>query len=446
MPTKLSNSHSLLSFDRSDELNAKLAHVIPGGSHTYAKGIDQFPERMAPVIVRGSGAHVWDADGNEFIEYGSGLRSVTLGHAFPAVIEAAREQLTLGSNFIRPAQIELDCAEQFLRLVPTADMVKFCKDGSHAVSGAVRLARAVTGRKMIAICGDQPFFSTDDWFIGTTPMHNGIPEGTRSLVLKFPYNDLASLEALFDAYPGQIAAVVLEAEKETPPLPEFLPGLRSLCDRHGTVFVLDEMITGFRWHNGGAQAFHKVQPDLSCFGKGLGNGFSVSALAGRRELMRLGGMDHDRERVFLLSTTHGGETHALAAAMATMRVFETEPVIEALWSRGTRLSEGLRQAASLHGVTEQVPILGRPCCLVFGSRDRAGQPSQPLRTLMLQELLKRGILASSLVVNYSHSEADIDRTIDAFDEAFAVYRRALDDGLEHYLAGRPVKPVFRTFA
>ena len=178
----------------------------------------------------------------------------------------------------------------------------------------------------------------------------------------------------------------------------------------------------------------------------LGNGFSVSALAGRRELMRLGGMDHDRERVFLLSTTHGGETHALAAAMATMRVFETEPVIEALWSRGTRLSEGLRQAASLHGVTEQVPILGRPCCLVFGSRDRAGQPSQPLRTLMLQELLKRGILASSLVVNYSHSEADIDRTIDAFDEAFAVYRRALDDGLEHYLAGRPVKPVFRPFA
>ena len=446
MPTKLSNSHSLLSFDRSDELNTKLAHVIPGGSHTYAKGIDQFPEHMAPVIVRGSGAHVWDADGNEFIEYGSGLRAVTLGHAFPAVIEAAREQLPLGSNFIRPAQIELDCAEQFLRLVPTADMVKFCKDGSHAVSGAVRLARAVTGRKMIAICGDQPFFSTDDWFIGTTPMHNGIPEGTRSLVLKFPYNDLASLEALFDAYPGQIAAVVLEAEKETPPLPEFLPGLRALCDRHGTVFVLDEMITGFRWHNGGAQAFHKVQPDLSCFGKGLGNGFSVSALAGRRELMRLGGMDHDRERVFLLSTTHGGETHALAAAMATMRVFETEPVIETLWSRGTRLSEGLRQAASLHGVTEQVPILGRPCCLVFGSRDRAGQPSQPLRTLMLQELLKRGILASSLVVNYSHSEADIDRTIDAFDEAFAVYRRALDDGLEHYLAGRPVKPVFRTFA
>lgn len=446
MPSKLPHSHTPPSFERSDALNAALARVIPGGSHTYAKGVDQFPAHMAPVIVRGAGSHVWDADGNEFIEYGSGLRAVTLGHAFPAVIEAVRAQLPLGSNFIRPAAIELECAEQFLRLVRTADMVKFCKDGSHAVSAAVRLARAATGRKLIAICGDQPFFSTDDWFIGTTPMNNGIPEETQSLVLKFHYNDLSSLEALFDAHPDQIAAVILEAEKESPPLPGFLPGVRTLCDRHGAVFVLDEMITGFRWHTGGAQAFHNVRPDLSCFGKGLGNGFSVSALAGRRELMRLGGIDHDRERVFLLSTTHGGETHALAAAIATMRVFETEPVVETLWSRGARLAEGLSQTAVRHGLAEQVPILGRPCCLVFGSRDQDGQPSQPFRTLLLQELLKRGILASSLVVNYSHSDTDIDRTIEAFDEAFAVYRRALDDGIEHYLEGRPVKPVFRPFA
>ncbi|BAQ15687.1 glutamate-1-semialdehyde 2,1-aminomutase [Methyloceanibacter caenitepidi] len=433
-------------FDRSNALNARLRHLIPGGSHTYAKGEDQFPEHMAPVIVRGSGSHVWDADGNEFIEYGSGLRAVTLGHGYPAVISAAREQLPLGSNFIRPAEIELQCAEQFLRLIRTADMVKFCKDGSHAVSGAVRLARAVTGRKLVAICGDQPFFSTDDWFIGTTPLHNGIPSETRALVRKFHYNDLESLSALFDAYPDQIAAVILEAEKETPPTEEFLPGIRALCDRHGAVLVLDEMITGFRWDNGGAQAFHKIQPDLSCFGKGLGNGFSVSALAGKRELMRRGGIDHDLERVFLLSTTHGGETHALAAAMATMRTFETEPVVETLWARGARLKEGLQQAAAAHGLSEQVPILGRPCCLVFGSRDRDGQPSQLFRTLMLQELLKRGILASSLVVNYSHTEADIDRTVEAFDEAFVTYRRALEDGIERHLAGRPVKPVFRPYA
>jgi glutamate-1-semialdehyde 2,1-aminomutase len=435
-----------MEFSQSNDLNAQLRRLVPGGSHTYAKGEDQFPAGMAPVIVRGQGSHVWDADGNEYIEYGSGLRSVTLGHAFPSVIDAVRSQLPLGSNFIRPARIELECAERFLEFVPAADMVKFCKDGSDATTGAIRLARAATGRDFVAICGSQPFFSVDDWFIGTTPMSAGIPATARGLTLKFHYNDLASLAALFDSHDGQIAAVILEAEKETPPADGFLFGVRELCDRHGAILVLDEMITGFRWHNGGGQAFHQISPDLSCFGKALANGFSVSALAGRRDLMRLGGFDHDQERVFLVSTTHGGETHELAAAIATMRVYETEPVIDALWRQGERLADGITAAARQEGVASHVPILGRPCCLVFGSRDRDGKPSQPYRTLLLQELIKRGVLASSLVVGYSHSDADIDHTINAFGEALKIYRQALEDGVEKYLVGRPVKPAFRRFA
>jgi glutamate-1-semialdehyde 2,1-aminomutase len=203
------------------------------------------------------------------------------------------------------------------------------------------------------------------------------------------------------------------------------------------------MITGFRWHNGGAQARYGIRPDLSTFGKAMANGFAVSALAGRRELMRLGGSDHDRERVFLLSTTHGAETHSLAAAIATMRVYREQPVVETLWARGLRLAEGLKRAADAEGVAGQVPILGQPCCLVFGSRDAAGQPSQPFRTLLMQEILRRGILATSLVVNYSHGEAEIDRTIAAFREAFTVYRRALDEGVGKYLKGRSVQPAIR---
>ncbi|MBI1178634.1 glutamate-1-semialdehyde 2,1-aminomutase [bacterium] len=435
-----------MNFELSNDLNSRLSHRIPGGGHTYAKGADQFPAGMAPVIVRGAGSHVWDADGNEFIEYGSGLRAVTLGHAFAPVLEAVRAQLPFGSNFIRPARIELTCAELFLDLVTGVEMVKFCKDGSDATSGAVRLARAATGRDLVAICGDQPFFSVDDWFIGTTPMSAGIPKVISDLTLKFHYNDLASLADLFDSHPGQIAAVMMEAEKEKPPVDGFLAGVRDLCNRQGAVLILDEMITGFRWHNGGAQAFHQLRPDLSCFGKALANGFSVSALAGRRDLMRLGGLDHDQERVFLLSTTHGGETHALAAAIATMQVYQREPVIETLWRLGERLASGIRAAAHREGVAEKVPILGRPCCLVFGSRDKHGEPSQPFRTLLLQELMKRGVLASSLVVGYSHTEADIDRTIEAFAEAFVIYRRALEDGVDQYLEGRPVKPVFRRYA
>ena len=435
-----------MKFDRSNQLLAQLQSLIPGGAHTYAKGDDQYPESMAPIIVRGEGCRVWDVDGNEFIEYGAGLRAVTLGHAYPPVVEAARRQLDLGANFVRPALIELECAEVFLEFVPAAEMVKFCKDGSDAVSGALKLARASTGRDMVAVCGNHPFFAVDDWFIGSTAMPAGIPGAMRALTVKFDFNDLASLERLFDANPGRIAAVVLEAEKYTPPAPGFFTGLRELCDRYGAVFILDEMITGFRWHIGGAQARYGIEPDLSTFGKALANGFSVSALAGRRELMRLGGHDHDQERVFLLSTTHGAETHSLAAAIATMQVYSTEPVIETLWSRGERLETGLRAAASSAGVADHVPILGPPCCLVFGSRDEAGQPSQPFRTLLMQELIERGILATSLVVNYSHTEADIDSTIEAFEGAFAVYRRALDEGILKYLRGRPVKPAIRPYA
>jgi glutamate-1-semialdehyde 2,1-aminomutase len=432
-------------FDASNALGRRFHELIPGGAHTYAKGDDQFPEGMAPYLVRGAGSHVWDVDGNEFIEYGAGLRSVGLGHAFGPVVDAVKRQLELGANFVRPATIELECAEVFTSCVPT-EMVKFCKDGSDATSGALKLARAHTGRDLVAVCANHPFFSVDDWFIGSTAMPGGIPDSTRAATLKFSYNDLASLETLFTDHPGRIAAVVLEPEKETPPLPGFFAGLRSLCDNYGAVLILDEMITGFRWHLGGGQAVHHIEPDLSAFGKALGNGFSVSALAGRRELMELGGYDHDRERVFLLSTTHGAETHCLAAAIATMRVYQTEPVIETLWSRGRRLADGLRTVIGDAGLSDHVPILGQPCALVFGSRDADGAPSQPFRTLLMQELIDRGILATSLIVNYSHSEADIDRTVEAFAGALGAYRRALDHGIDGELRGRSVKPAFRRYA
>lgn len=433
-------------FDQSAALCRRLRERIPGGAHTYAKGEDQYPEGMAPVIVRGRGCRVWDVDGNEFIEYGSGLRSVGLGHAYPEVVEAARRQLGLGSNFVRPATIELECAEAFLACVPNGEMVKFCKDGSDATSGALKLARAHTGRDLVVVCANHPFFSVDDWFIGSSGMPGGVPRFTRDATLKFQYNDLDGLAGLFDRYPRSIAAVVLEAEKETAPAAGFFEGLRALCDKNGAVLILDEMITGFRWHLGGAQARYGIRPDLSTFGKALANGFSVSALTGHRELMRLGGSDHDRERVFLLSTTHGAETHGLAAAIATMQVYRSQPVIETLWQRGRRLADGLRAAAAAAGVAEHVPILGQPCCLVFGSRDALGQPSQSYRTLLMQEIIQRGVLATSLVVNYSHTDADIDQTVQAFAGAFEVYRRALDDGIERYLQGRPVKPAIRSSA
>jgi len=430
-------------FSKSQALQLKAHRLIPGGAHTYAKGDDQFPEQAPAFIVRGKGCHVWDLDGNEFIEYGMGLRAVTLGHAFEPIVEAAYKQMQFGVNFTRPAKIEVDLAEAMLELIDGAEMVKFAKNGSDATTAAVKLARAYTGRDLIAICADQPFFSIDDWFIGTTELNAGIPETIAGLTLKFRYNDIDSLWLLFDQHPGKIACVVLEAEAATPPKAGYLNQVKELCEQRDAVLIFDEMITGFRWHLGGAQKFHGVIPHLSAFGKAMGNGFAIAALAGKREIMRLGGLDHDEPRVFLLSTTHGAETHALAASLETIRVYRERNVVEFLWRQGERLRALINQSIAENRLEGLFDLIGRPCNLVFTTHDQNGNRSQAFRTLFLQELIKRGVIAPSFVVSFSHSDADIDRTAEAVYEAHVIYRKALDEGVEKYLEGRSVKPVNR---
>ncbi|MFJ6420035.1 glutamate-1-semialdehyde 2,1-aminomutase [Streptomyces hydrogenans] len=429
---------------RSRAANERLHALIPGGAHTYAKGDDQYPEDVAPVISHGRGAHVWDVDGNRYIEYGSGLRSVSLGHAHPRVVEAVRRELDRGSNFVRPSVREIEAAETFLATVPTAEMVKFAKNGSDATTAAVRLARAATGRPLVALCADHPFFSVDDWFIGTTPMAAGIPAATTDLTVTFPYGDLAATEELLARHPDEIACLILEPATHSEPPPGYLAGLRELADRHGCVLVFDEMITGFRWSEAGAQGLYGVVPDLSTFGKALGNGFAVSALAGRRALMERGGLRHSGDRVFLLSTTHGAETHALAAAMAVQRTYVEEGVTARLHALGERLAAGVRAAAASMGVADHVVVRGRPSNLVFATLDGAGRPSQEYRTLFLHRLLAGGVLAPSFVVSGALTEEDVDRTVDVVAGACAVYRKALDEAdPAAWLTGRPVKPVFR---
>jgi len=436
----------IMDLPRAREIRTRLGRLVPGGAHTYAKGDDQFPDHLAPILIRGSGSHVWDVDGNEFLEYGMGLRSVSLGHAHPAVLDAVSEQLPNGSNFTRPTELELLAAEDFLGLIDTADMVKFAKNGSDATTAGVRLARAATGRDLVAICADQPFFSTDDWFIGSTPMNSGVPAAVRDLTVRFRYNDLESVRQLFASHAGQIAAIVLEPASATAePADGFLPGLRELCTANGAVLIFDEMITGFRFHLRGCQAEFGVTPDLSTFGKALGNGFAVSALCGRRHLMELGGFPAERERVFMLSTTHGAEGHALAAARAVIRQYRTAGVIETLYAQGARLAAGVRDAIHERGLSDYVSLAGRPCNLVYATLDADGQRSQPFRTLFLQELLRGGIIAPSFVISAAHTDADIDRTVEVVSGALDVYVKALNNGVEHYSRGRPVQPVFRRF-
>jgi glutamate-1-semialdehyde 2,1-aminomutase len=222
--------------------------------------------------------------------------------------------------------------------------------------------------------------------------------------------------------------------------------VKDLAHRHGALLVFDEMITGFRWHLHGAQHVYGVTPDLSTFGKALANGFGVSALLGRREYMQAGGLEHGHERVFLLSTTHGAESASLAAALATMQFYREHPVIETLYARGARLRAGVEAAVRAAGLEQYVDLSCRDCSLLYTTRDAERRPSQEFRTLFMQELIRQRILAPSFVVSYSHSEADIDRTVEAVEAALQVYRRALEDGPSPHLEGRPVKPVFRRYA
>ncbi len=430
-------------FARSAAAQARLHQIVPGGAHTYARGSDQYPEQMTPVITRGRAAHVWDLDGNRFIEYGMGLRAVTLGHAYAPVLDAVRGVLEDGQNFTRPTTLELAAAEDFLALVPGADMVKFAKNGSDAVTAAVKLARLATGREQVAICGDQPFFSVDDWFIGSTAMAGGIPAATRELTVSFAYNDLDSVRAVLAE--RSVAALVMEvATAMREPEPGFLQGVRDLCTQYGTVLVFDEMITGFRWSKHGAQHVYGVTPDLSAWGKAMGNGFPLAALAGRRELMSRGGLDTDEERAFLLSTTHGPESTSLAAFRAVVQTYRTRDVVGEMERLGARLAAGVDDASRAAGTFPHVQAMGRPSCLIFTSRDSTGNPSQPFRTLLLQELLRRGVLGQSFVISAAHTIEDVDATIQALAESLVVYRRALEQGsTDGLLYGRPVAPALR---
>jgi glutamate-1-semialdehyde 2,1-aminomutase len=432
------------SFAASSAHVAAVHELIPGGAHTYAKGADQYPAGMAPVLERGAGCRVWDLDGNEYVEFGSGLRSTTLGHGFEPVLNAVKNNLDCGVNFARPHRIEREAAERFIDLIPSAEMVKFGLNGSDATTAAIRLARAYTNRDLVAICRQHPFFSTDDWFIVTTPMSAGIPKSVEPLTVQFSYNDLEDLTRVFEEYPGQIAAVILEAETVEPPAEGYFAGLRRLCDAYGAVLVLDEMITGFRWHERGAQFVYDIEPDLCAFGKGLANGFPLSALAGRRDLMRLGGFVDDTDRVFLLSQTGGAQPWALAAMLAVIDAYQSEQIAARLHQIGAELRRAVTEVVDAAGLSSYFQLRGRDCNLVYVARDERGEPSQAFRTLVLQEFLERGILAPSFVVSAAHDSAAINQTVDAIAQLMPVYRRALEEGTDSVLRGRHVRPAVRS--
>jgi glutamate-1-semialdehyde 2,1-aminomutase len=433
-------------FEKSREFSRRVHDLIPGGAHTYSKGDDQFPLNAPAAITRGKGARVWDLDGNSYIDCSMGLTSVSIGHGYEPVVQAVCEAAAQGVNFQRPAALELEAARRFLDTVQSGDMVKFAKNGSTVNTAAVKLARAYTGRNRVALCREHNFFSYDDWFIATTPVDRGIPVETRNLSAMFSYNDLDSVEALFRSPDHDIACLIMEPIKFDPPRGDFLRQVGELCREHGVVYVLDEMISGFKWGLQGAQHHFGVKPDLATWGKGIANGFSCCALTGRAEIMEIGGIRRQGEqKLFLISTTHGAETTGLAAMIATIDAFERERMIESNWKRGEQIVEGVKRLIERHALGGYLELSGYPCLSALTCRNAKREPDDAYRTLFMQEMIAGGVLFQGwLYPTWSHQKLEIAEMLAAFDQACATYARAIKAGTcDGILIGPPARPVFR---
>ena len=423
-------------YQASEAMLARALKTIPLGTQTFSKSKTQYPFGVSPFFVkRGQGSRVWDVDGNEYIDFSNSLAAITLGYNDPDVTSAVRAQLEDGVSFTLATELEINVAEKIVEMVPCAEMVRFGKNGSDATAGAVRLARAYTGRDHVLVCG---YHGWQDWYIGATARNMGVPQSTRDLTHTFPFNDLEALSTLLKQYVGQVAAVILEPLGVTEPMGGYLEGVKELCQQHGAVLIFDETITGFRCANGGAQEYYGVTPDLATFGKGLANGYPVSAVAGKAEIMKL------MEEIFF-SFTFGGEALSLAASLATMTKLQQLPVVETLRSRGQRVMAGVQALIEKHGIAHFAATAGYPASNHLLITDVAPYNAFEIKTLFLQEVFARGILTlGAHNMSYAHNDTNVDRLLGVYDEVFPILKDAVENrALESYLRCEPLVPLFK---
>ena len=425
-----------LSINKSQEYWARAINVIPAGTQTFSKGPTQYVDGVAPkYLKRGQGCHVWDIDGNEFIDYGLALGPVTLGYCYPAVDNAIKKQLADGITFSLMHPLEVELSERLIEIIPCAEMVRFGKNGSDATSGAIRCVRAYTGREKIACCG---YHGWQDWYIGTTTRCKGVPQSTKELTLTFNYNDIKSLERIFEENPGQIAGVIMEAIVIEEPKDDFLQKVKDLSHKNGAVLIFDEIVNGFRIAIGGAQEYYKVVPDLATFGKGMANGMPISVIAGKKEIMR------EFNEVFF-SFTFGGEVLSLAAAMATINVFKSNAVIKHFHVQGSKLKDGYNKLVKENGLEKITGAIGLPehSAIFFNSNGELD--SLIIKSLFQQELIKRGILTIGVQnICYSLNDSDIKKTLEAYNDSLKILNKAIkQEKVLEYIEGGPISPIFK---
>lgn len=436
MTNDVSREKMSIKFRKSEEMLERALKVIPLGSQTFSKSKTQYPYGVSPFFVtHGRGSKVWDVDGNEFTDFVSSLGAINLGYCDPDVDAAVKEQLGKGTIFTLPHPLETEVAEKLREMVSCAEMTRFGKNGSDATAGAVRIARAHTKRDHILVCG---YHGWQDWYIGSTARNLGVPVAVRELTHNFAYNDIDTLENLFSRYEDGVAAVIMEPMNAVEPKDDFLFKVRDLAHRHKALFVLDETITGFRFANGGAQEYFKIEPDLATFGKGMANGYPLSAVTGKAEIMRL------MEEIFF-SFTFGGETLSLAAAKATMTKLQKNPVVSQIMKQGTSLLENVGRLMEKHGMHDILSLSGHPAWSFLTFKDVSKYSLWETKTLFFQEVYDRGVLTlGTHMLNYSHGDKDIEKITSVYDDVFGILADAVKKGtLEKQLRASPLKPLFK---
>ena len=423
------------SYARSHRMLDRAERVIPLGSQTFSKSKIQLPPGAAPLFVtHGDGGRVFDVDGNEYVDLISALLPNVLGYRDPDVDLAIRRQLTRGISFSLPTELETQLAERLVAHIPCAEMVRFGKNGTDATSAAVRLARAATRRDRIMLCG---YHGWQDWYIGATSRNLGVPAAVSALSHTVPYGNLAAVDALLAKYPGEFAAFIVEPAGATEPALGYLQGLKDLVHTHGVLLVFDEMITGFRWSIGGAQAYYGVVPDLACFGKAMGNGMPISAVVGRADIMRL------MEDIFY-SGTFAGEALSLAAAIATIDKIERDKVTDRLWQVGGDLKRRASEKIAAAELDAVIAFTGTAPWTILTYKDHPNGAKEAIKTLFLREMIAAGVLINaSHNVCFAHKATDVERVLAAYDHALAILRDALDRGdIDTRLGNQVIKPIF----
>ncbi len=423
-------------YEKSSALLARAKEIIPAAAQTYSKNYRCYCEGAAPAFLeKGEGAYVVDVDSNRYIDFVLGLGPVTIGYNDPKINRAVIEQLKKGISFTQPHPLEVALAEKIVEIVPCAEMVKFVKNGSDATAAAVRLARAATGRDLVLCCGYHGFH---DWYVGSTVNNRGVPAAVSNLTLRFPYNDPDTLKKLFQENSGKIAGVIMEPVALEPPQDGFLSEVRKICSQNGAVLIFDEVITGFRVAPGGAQEYYGVTPDLCTMGKGIANGMPLSLLAGKKEIMAL------IDQGAFVSTTFGGETLSLAAALETIRLMESRNYFDHVWHLGTMWLENAARLIEEKDLGEVVKTTGLPPHSGVVFKQCGDVTAEDFKSLFIQEIISEGILSLG-INNYclSHTEADVQKYIAALENVFSAFREAIEKNtVAHLLKGGKFFPVF----